>query len=426
MARKKSDSSSTSRRSSSRSGQSAAIGVFIVVVIIVVGLIFGQDTAATLGQIVGINVSGTTEEAAAPTEATSPKTQPAQAGQPTSETAATPQLPTTGGSGGSSSGPFWTVYFTEPDLYENSTTSGGIELHLIDLINNAQSSIDLAVFEFNLQGVADALIAAHNRGVTVRIVHDDEHTADDPQMDQMIKAGIAAMPDKRSAFMHNKFFIIDRQLVWTGSWNVTTNDTFQNNNNAIVLRSQQIVENYQTEFNEMFEGSFGTTSPANTPNPEITINGIKVENYFASEDEVMPALIRFTSTAQKSIHFMAFSFTDYDLAKAMMDRGAAGAELIGIIERLGADTDAAECGTLRKAGFDARIDGNPRTFHHKVIIVDGIAVALGSFNWSNNAANNNDENLVIIYDPALAAQYEQEFQARWAETTLLEGDSCKK
>ena len=47
--------------------------------------------------------------------------------------------------------------------------------------------------------------------------------------------------------------------------------------------------------------------------------------------------------------------------------------------------------------------------HHKVIIIDSQIVIAGSFNFSDNAVHSNDENLVIIKDPDLAAQYLAEF-----------------
>lgn len=401
MARKKS-----TKSSKSSSSTSAITIVVLLAVVIVVAVIYGGDAAIQMvGDVLGIDTSALTGEVSGP----------AGEGQPA---AASEQ--TTG------SGAFYTVYFTNPSPDTKDAKSGGIEMNLIDLISTAQSSIDLAVFEFNLQGVADALIAAHQRGVSVRIAYDDEHTEDDPQMAQMIKAGIPATPDKRSAFMHNKFFVFDRQIVWTGSWNLSTNDTFRNNNNAIVIRSTKLAENYTNEFEKMFGETFGPSKPSDTPNPVFTLDGVRIENYFSPQDQTMPNLVNAVNTATQSIRFMAFSFTEDSLGQAMMARAAAGVEVVGIFEQRGADTEYSECPAMLNAGLDVRIDGNPYTFHHKVIIIDGKIVALGSFNFSNNAVRSNDENLLIIHDAGLAAQYEAEFQRRWAEAVKLAGSNCKK
>jgi phosphatidylserine/phosphatidylglycerophosphate/cardiolipin synthase-like enzyme len=425
----------TKKRSAST--PTTLIGVAILVVVVIAGLFYGWDRVLPIAKQLGVDTSAidkvvtqiapATSEVAATSEVTA--TNEATATQAVSDQSTPSATSTDDGSqavGGGGGEPY-EVYFTDPASFPKGTISGGIEMNLIDLIDQARSTIDLAVFEFDLQDVADALIAAHNRGVQVRIVYDDEHTAPDPQMDQMIAAGIPATPDKRSAFMHNKFFVIDGFVVWMGSTNMTVNDMFKNNNNSVVFNSRQLAENYTAEFEEMFNGQFGPTSPSNTPNPEFKLNGILIQNYFGSEDQTLQHLVEMIQSAKKSIHFMAFSFTktDPDLGKAMAERGAAGVEVSGIFEQRGADTSTSECSFLRQKGFDVRLDGNPQTFHDKVIIVDGETVEFGSFNFSSNAANGNDENYVIVHDPWLAAQYEEEFQRRMAEAQMPPGTACK-
>ncbi|NDJ34680.1 MAG: phospholipase [Chloroflexi bacterium] len=312
-------------------------------------------------------------------------------------------------------GSFYTVYFTNPVIPFDEVTTGGVEANLIPLINQATTSIDVAVFEFNLQSVADALIAAHERGVQVRVVHDNEHTEEDPQIDQLIEAGIPAVPDERSAFMHNKFLVIDSSIVWTGSMNLTENGAYRNNNNVIVLRSSRLAENYTTEFEEMFiQEAFGPTSPSNTPNPVVTIDGTRIENYFAPEDDVLSAINNVIASAEESVHFMAFAFTEDSIGQAMLEQLNAGVPVRGIFETRGAATEFSECNLLLQSGADVRLDDNPRTFHHKVIIVDRSIVVIGSFNFSANATESNDENLVIVYNPDVAGLYEQEFERQFS------------
>ncbi|OQY81449.1 MAG: hypothetical protein B6D42_11210 [Anaerolineae bacterium UTCFX5] len=69
-----------------------------------------------------------------------------------------------------------------------------------------------------------------------------------------------------------------------------------------------------------------------------------------------------------------------------------------------------------------RIDGNPYRLHHKVVfIIDDEIVVFGSFNFSSSAANTNDENIVLIGDADLAAQFVAEFervQARAQQPTV--------
>ncbi|MFP4321814.1 MAG: phospholipase D-like domain-containing protein, partial [Anaerolineales bacterium] len=55
------------------------------------------------------------------------------------------------------------------------------------------------------------------------------------------------------------------------------------------------------------------------------------------------------------------------------------------------------------------------TMHHKVFIIDDEIVVLGSFNFSNSARDNNNENLLIVHDPAIASAFISEFNARFNE-----------
>jgi phosphatidylserine/phosphatidylglycerophosphate/cardiolipin synthase-like enzyme len=221
--------------------------------------------------------------------------------------------------------------------------------------------------------------------------------------------------DARSALMHDKFMIIDGSVVWTGSWNYTVNDTYRNNNNALMLRSRRAVESYQAEFNEMFERrEFGPRSSIGN-SASFSQDGTPIRILFAPEDQVVNAIIEELNKADTAIRFMTFSFTVDSIAQAIQSRAAAGASVQGIFETTGSETSSSELTPLFCAGLTVRQDGNPFILHHKVFIVDDDTVITGSFNISDSATRSNDENLIIIQDRVLAAQYIAEFGRRWAE-----------
>lgn len=327
---------------------------------------------------------------------------------------------------GTSTGSWYEVYFTSPVIPFDNIYTDGIEDYLIQKIDTAQNTVDLAVFEFSIETVAQALIRAENRGVAVRVVYDNEQTADFPQMTELIDAGIPAIPDDRSASMHNKFFVFDDQCIWTGSFNISMNAAYRNNENALYFCSPEVAANYTAEFTEMFADEFGPRSPSNTPYPTFTIAGASIENYFAPEDGVMAKVIAVIENAQTYIHFMAYSFTDDALADAMLQGMGQGVEIGGIFEAFGANTPYSECKTLLTADADISLDGNPNTFHHKVIIIDGTTVIIGSFNFSAQANDSNDENLLIVHDSSLASAYEQEYQRMKLQSVVPSGSDCTK
>jgi phosphatidylserine/phosphatidylglycerophosphate/cardiolipin synthase-like enzyme len=293
---------------------------------------------------------------------------------------------------------------------------------LIEQINSAQQSIHIAAFEFNLTPVAEALIAAHERGVEVRWVTDDEfgleadEEADHGQFAMLQNAGIEVRDDGRSALMHNKFVIFDGQVVWTGSTNLTRNDNFRNNNNVLVLRSQRVAQMYEAEFSEMWEeGQFGPTSLSTLDRQSTTIDGTPVQVIFAAEDEAIDEILPLVENAEESIRFMAFSFTNAELGEAMLERAQAGVEVQGIFELRGSQTEFSRLRPLYCADLAVRQDGNPGTFHHKVIVIDSKTIITGSLNFSDNANDSNDENVLILTNPDIAAHYLQEYERRWAE-----------
>src|SRR3989344_460481 len=63
--------------------------------------------------------------------------------------------------------------------------------------------------------------------------------------------------DNNNQLSHNKFCVIDSNVVSTGSFNPTERDAYKNNNNLIIFRSKYLAENYEAEFKELWNGSFG-------------------------------------------------------------------------------------------------------------------------------------------------------------------------
>lgn len=302
------------------------------------------------------------------------------------------------------------VYFTTPAYPETAEgRHGGIDEKLAAAIDAAQKTVDVAAFELDLERVSDALVRAHERGVRVRLVTDSDYEEEyGPQT--LLEADIPVVFDARDPFMHNKFVVIDGATVWMGSWNLTNNGTYRNNNNVVVIQSTKLAANYTAEFEEMFTaGAFGASSPDDTPHPQVEVDGILLENFFESEGNVRARILELIEGAETSVYFLAFSFTDDDIAQAMIRQHRAGLTVQGVFEARNAEGAGSDLGALVKAGVDVLEDGNPYVMHHKVIIIDEALVITGSYNFSASAANNNDENVLIIHNADIAAHYLAEF-----------------
>ena len=288
---------------------------------------------------------------------------------------------------------------------------------MVEAIDQARLSVDVAIYDLNLWSIRDALINAHRRGVAVRLVTDSDNM-DEMEIQELKEAGIEVLGDRRESLMHDKFVIIDRSEVWTGSMNFTTGGAYLDNNNLIRLRSSKLAEDYQLEFEQMFtEDRFSSGKTPITPNPAVTVNGSLIEVYFSPQDGTLDHILEVVSTAQESINFLAYSFTSDELAGALIERAGAGVTVKGVFDE---DQYHSNTGTefdrLVNAGIDVRLDGNERLMHHKVIIVDGEIVITGSYNFSNNAEYNNDENTLIIHNQDIASQFMENFQTIYEMT----------
>lgn len=317
------------------------------------------------------------------------------------------------------------AFFTTPTLAypDNPARRPAVPLleQLLRDIGSARSNIDLASFDFDLGELTNALLLAQRRGVTVRLVIDSENLVAPEaslQAGRLEQAGISVQFDRREPFMHNKFAVIDGQVTWLGSWNMTANDTWRNNNNMVRVRSPQLAADYRAEFEQMLAGRFGTAKTSATPYRQVQVGAARAEVYFAPEDGVAAYVLQQLQAAKRTISFMAFSFTSASIADALVAQHQAGLRIHGVMEAQNAQGSGAMYHRLYDSGVDVLTDGNCYIMHHKVFIIDEHLVITGSYNFTSSAEVSNDENLVIIDDATLAHVYLDEFARVYSQAQI--------
>jgi len=312
---------------------------------------------------------------------------------------------------------------------------------LVGKIASARRSVDAAVY--NLSGtpgtnIAQALIAAKQRGVRVRVICEQDNRSNSP-FNSLASAGVPLITDTYdpvnagAGLMHNKFFVIDGYggapesvWVWTGSWNPSlpgTNDDYQN---VVEVQDPALAGAFTLEFDEMWGSStdapnqanarFGARKTDNTPH-HFVIGGRPVSCYFSPSDDATARIIEAVGTADHSLHFALLTFTRSDIAGAMLARRAPGFALSGVMDN-GTDTGS-QYDYLVSQGVDIRLKAGSGLLHHKYAVLDAgypnsrPMVITGSHNWTNSAENTNSENTLIIEDARLALHFIQEFAARY-------------
>lgn len=125
---------------------------------------------------------------------------------------------------------------------------------IIASLNSVKEHLDICVFTISDDVISKAIIGAHNRGVKVRIISDDEKVEDKgSDIGEFVANNIEVKTDDGPAHMHHKFAIFDKQTLLNGSFNWTRSASKNNNENIIVDSTPHLVSSFQETFDTLWE-----------------------------------------------------------------------------------------------------------------------------------------------------------------------------
>lgn len=337
------------------------------------------------------------------------------------------------------------VYFNRPGDTQVSTGVDAQHLNYaiadtaVAYIERATESIDFCAYSFSATtGICDALNAAAEAGINVRVVVDGEQAAPGYEClnTDLIELTLRFNSSGDFGIMHNKFMVVDADatdpnlpIVWTGSTNYTPNQLNVDPNNVIIIQDQSLARGFTIEFEEMLAGTFGDDKIENTPT-EYLIGGVRVENYFSPTAPMNNIIQERINDSDEELYVGVLTMTRFDLAFEISDQAQEGDVVVTMLEQC--DQDGAVCDILSDAlGENFIKDDEPTIYHHKTMISDphytdsDPFVLTGSHNWSTSAQVRNDENTVIVHDATIANIYFQEYFARLCERGgTLPGFDC--
>lgn len=112
---------------------------------------------------------------------------------------------------------------------------------IVRTLTGAREEVYVQAFSFTHRDIAQALIAAHRRGIKVYVIADAGQTGliEHNVLPQLVQAGLRVLLDAEHVSAHNKTMVIDpgseRPAVVTGSFNFTFAAQYKNAENLLVL-----------------------------------------------------------------------------------------------------------------------------------------------------------------------------------------------
>lgn len=319
------------------------------------------------------------------------------------------------------------LYFTDftHKLKPDNRCSSLVCTEFVKLTNQANESIDIAIFGYeDVPKVTEALKKAKDRGVKIRFVYDENYNTDKTYYsanDIIKKLSTVSKSDRNESItnsnylMHNKFIIFDKKIVYTGSMNFSKNGlSGYDQNDVAVIKSKEIANLYEKEFNQMIAGHFHKEKEKHNTTNTFKLLNSNIEVYFSPQDKTSNRIIEIIQNSKKSIYVPTFLITHSEISNELIKAHKRGVEVKIIIDANNVYTRNSKHQILRNNGIPLKVENYAGKLHSKTMVIDGKYIILGSMNFSNSGENKNDENLLIIENSKLAHNYETFFKYLWA------------
>ena len=287
-----------------------------------------------------------------------------------------------------------------PELY---TGPSGLETRMIGYIDGAETSLDLQMYLFTTDSIADAVIAAHGRGVDVRVLLDPDHEGNPDVRADLQAAGVAVRDAPSSyPFSHAKYMILDgdRAVIQSANFNYTS--MASERNYGIVDRDPADVADLQRVFDTDWNG------PAAPTQPDLSCSRLIVTPINARS-----RLVTLISGATQTLDVEVIYMSDPNIRSAVLDAHARG---IAVRVLLADPSDYPDnqfmIDMLETAGVPVRV-ATSFNIHAKMIIADGV-VFVGSQNMSTAALIQNREVGALVFEPGPAQVAITQFATDWA------------
>jgi phosphatidylserine/phosphatidylglycerophosphate/cardiolipin synthase-like enzyme len=340
-------------------------------------------------------------------------------------------------------------------LRDGGQTADEVAERAVRFLSAASRTLELALYDIDLreepeQRVAEALVAAHERGVEVRIVYNIDHDMPIPVppppegVPDLIESlpfetrAVAGEPD----LMHHKYAIRDGEAVFTGSSNWTCDSWTRQENVLATVESAELAGRFELDFEQLWETGSVELSGDVDPDP-VDVAGSRVRAWFCPGrgESLAHRIANRVSRARERVRICSPVLTSAPVLGSLAEAIASGkvdvagcvdaTQMQGVFYQWRENGNAAWKMPLveaiwRRAPFSGKRStpygrgGNVHDFMHAKVTVCDETVFVGSYNLSHSGEKN-AENVLEIRDRELAdrmAAFVDEVRALYPEAPL--------
>lgn len=129
---------------------------------------------------------------------------------------------------------------------------------LIKEINKAQKNLDIAIYSITKENIANAILDAKKRGIDIKVITDSENSKSKAQkefLDKFKQSGIPIKINTPTGLTRLNFAIIDNSETLGGCYSYQEEITNNNDENLIIMKKTDVVNEYSTGFNSMWNNT---------------------------------------------------------------------------------------------------------------------------------------------------------------------------
>ncbi|MCX5743010.1 MAG: phospholipase D-like domain-containing protein [Proteobacteria bacterium] len=278
----------------------------------------------------------------------------------------------------------------------------GLESRMLAAINGAQRSIDLQMYLFTVQSIADALIAAKQRGVAVRVILDPDEPGNVQVRPDLVAAGVPTRDaTPLYTYSHAKYLLVDDATAYVMSMNFNYDALSMERNYGVVDKDPEDVADVAAIFAMDWAAAGGESAkPADLSCTRLVV----------SPNNAKLRLLELVNSATSTLEIAVMYLTETTIRNAVGAAKARGVAVRVILEVPDVLPDATTT-YLQGLGIPVKY-ATTYLLHAKLIVADGVAF-VGSENLSQTSLTKNREVGVIASEAAAVAPISAQFETDW-------------